>query len=90
MPLYINHGTIIAMRNGERVRVEPSGAPFEFTAAEVAEIAAAGIRMDSYAPMGVAKVVSAEAATPAPVAKGKGKAKKAEPIDEDDDDDENL
>lgn len=44
MPLLINHNTVTVVREGKRVKVKPSGAPYEFTESEVTSVEAAGGR----------------------------------------------
>lgn len=88
MPLYINRQTVTIVRDGRRLKVKPTGAPFDFTADEVAEVRAAGGIMESQGAPAVAQVVAApapktEATSGKP--KGKGKAKEAETDDEDGD-----
>ncbi len=90
MPLYINHATVTVDRDGRRLKIKPSGAPFEFTEAEAAQAIAAGAVMESQGAPKVAKVIGAPAPEPKtePASKpAKGKAKKAEPTDDEDDGD---
>lgn len=74
--MVINRGTVVVVRDGKRVRVVPSGAPFDFTPEEVASAEAAGIVM---APVPAATkprvIVSEPKEAPATVKPKKGKAK---------------
>jgi hypothetical protein len=90
----INGNSVVVVRDGKRVRVLPSGHPFDFTDSEVASVLAAGGRMTQVAPPTAAKVVVSDA----PAKKGEAVASEepvkpsrkrrsaaAETADEDDD-----
>ncbi len=92
MPLHINHTSVTVVRAGKRLRVKPTGQPFDFTDAEVETIRKAGARIDVYKEPAGARVIAERTAEPVaaaetPAAKPKGKAK-AKPAASDDDDDE--
>ena len=61
MPLYINRATVTVIREGRRMKVKPSGQPYDFTDAEVASAEAAGISMTPYVKPTGPKVVAEKA-----------------------------
>lgn len=89
MPLMINGNSVVVVRDGKRVRVLPSGQPFDFTDAEVASVVAAGGSMTPVAPPAAAKVVVSDVPTKkdedaAPEASKATRKRRATASDEDD------
>lgn len=87
MPLFINHDTVTVIRDGARVKVKPTGAPFEFTSDEVEQIRAAGGRMDVPSAPQAATVVVSPAKTDAATAKASKAKAKAKAAEDDEDED---
>lgn len=84
MPHYFNKATILVVRDGRRLRVEPGPQPFDFTEDEIATAIAAGVRMEKFTPVSPQTIVTPEAPASKP-AKAKAKAKAAADDDEDED-----